>query len=110
MTAPVQIFERRNDETVRLLSEPASKKRQGTKSREVGYRQRSERYEDCMSASLSMVGATPARRDVHVGMQGNRGECNGHLAGMRMCINGRMGNDGRHRVATRRASQRQRIG
>jgi hypothetical protein len=35
-----------NSETLRTLSGPASKKRQGTKSREVGHRLGSERYGD----------------------------------------------------------------
>ena len=47
-----------DDETIGTLSWPASKKRQGTKSREVGHRLSSGRYEDCMSAPLSMVSAT----------------------------------------------------
>jgi len=34
-----------NNETLRTLSEPASKKRRGTKSREVGRRRSSECYE-----------------------------------------------------------------
>jgi hypothetical protein len=33
----VQVFGRRNEETVGRLREPASKKRQGTKSRGVGH-------------------------------------------------------------------------
>jgi hypothetical protein len=36
MTAFVQVFGRRNDETDRALKRPATKKRQGTKSRAVG--------------------------------------------------------------------------
>jgi hypothetical protein len=35
-----------DDETIGMLSWPASKKRQGTKSREVGHRLSSERYGD----------------------------------------------------------------
>jgi hypothetical protein len=53
-----------NDETLRTLSEPASKKRQGTKSREVGHRLSSECYADLMPAPLSMVSATRARGNV----------------------------------------------
>jgi len=37
MAACVQVFGRRDDETLHALGEPASKKRQGTKSREVGH-------------------------------------------------------------------------
>jgi len=47
-----------NDETLHTLNWPASKKRQGTKSREVGHRLSSERYGDLMPAPLSMVSAT----------------------------------------------------
>ena len=47
-----------DDETIGTLSWPASKKRQGTKSREVGHRLSSERYGDLMPAPLSMVSAT----------------------------------------------------
>src|SRR3982074_1235214 len=43
---------------------PASKKRQGTKSRRVGHRLSSRRYEDLMPAPLSMVSATRARGDM----------------------------------------------
>jgi hypothetical protein len=61
------------------------------RSREkCGTQQGSERYEDCMSAPLSMVGATPARGDVHVCMQGNRGECSGYLGDHAECINERL--------------------
>jgi hypothetical protein len=47
-----------------MLSEPASKKRQGTKSREVGQRLGSERYGDLMLGPSSVVGATLGRRDL----------------------------------------------
>ena len=50
---------------------------------------RSKRYGDCMSALLSMVGATAAPDDVYVCVQGSPGECNGHLGGHAECINGR---------------------
>jgi hypothetical protein len=43
-----------------MLSGPASKKRQGTKSREVGLWLGSERYGDLMPAPTSMVDATVA--------------------------------------------------
>jgi hypothetical protein len=46
MSPVVQVFGRRNDETFGGLSWPASKKRQGTKSREVGHRRGSGRYGD----------------------------------------------------------------
>ena len=53
-----------NDETLHTLNWPASKKRQGTKSREVGHRPSSGRYADLMSAPLLMVSATRVRGDV----------------------------------------------
>jgi len=87
MAAFVQVFGRRDDETDHALKRPATKKRQGTKSRAVGVG--SKRYGDCMSALLSMVGATAAPDDVYVCVQGNPGECNGHLGGHAECINGR---------------------
>lgn len=65
--------------TLRTLSPPASKKRQGTKSREVRYGLGSKRYGDLMSALSSMVGGTLARRHPHVCREGRPGECNGHL-------------------------------
>jgi len=36
MSVPVQVFGRRDDETDHALKRPASKKRQGTKSRQLG--------------------------------------------------------------------------
>jgi hypothetical protein len=42
----VQVFGRRNAETFPALGQPASEKRQGTKSRGVGHRLCSERYGD----------------------------------------------------------------
>ena len=62
----VQVFGRRNDEAFGGLSWPASKKRQGTKSREVGHWLGSERYGDLMLAPISMMGGTPARRHLDV--------------------------------------------
>ena len=53
-----------NNETLRTLSEPASKKRQGTKSREVGHWPGSERYGDLMSVPGSMIGVTLAGFDL----------------------------------------------
>jgi hypothetical protein len=56
MNANVQV--RRDCETIGALPRPATEKRQGTKSREVGYRLGSKRYEDCTSAPASMEGMT----------------------------------------------------
>jgi hypothetical protein len=50
MFGPVQVFGCVRDERRLTLRRPASKKRQGTKSREVGERQGSERYGDLMLA------------------------------------------------------------
>ena len=62
-----------NNEALRTLSRPASKKRQGTKSREVGHRLGSGRYGDLMSAPTLMVGATlpGSDRDVWTGEVGS---------------------------------------
>ena len=70
--------------------EPASKNAKARSREKCGTQQGSERYEDCMSAPLSMVGATPARGDVHARMQVSPGECNGHLGGHTEFINGRL--------------------
>src|SRR5258708_38352096 len=48
----VQVFGRRHEEAIHALRRPASEKRQCTKSREVGHRISSGRYEDLMQASL----------------------------------------------------------
>ena len=62
-----------NNETLGALSEHASKKRQGTKSREVGPRLGSERYGDLMSTPRLMAGATlpGSDRDVWTGEVGS---------------------------------------
>jgi hypothetical protein len=77
---------------LRTLNWLASKKRQGTKSREVWHPAGNESYEDRMSAPLSMVSAMRARGDVHLFIPGNRGECSGHLGGRVKCSNGRLVN------------------
>ena len=43
--APYKVLDAGNDKTLCRLNWPASKKRQGTKSREVGHRRSSECYE-----------------------------------------------------------------
>jgi hypothetical protein len=43
-----------------------------------------------MLAPISMMGGTPARRDVHVRMQVSPGECNGRLGGHTEFVNGRL--------------------
>ena len=73
MAACVQVLDAGNDETALALGRPASKKRQGTKSREVGHRLGSERYGDLMSAPTLTVGATlpGSDRDVLTGEVGS---------------------------------------
>jgi len=44
----VQVFGRRDDDAICALMRPATEKRQGTKSREVGQRRCSGRYGDLM--------------------------------------------------------------
>ncbi len=83
MTAIVQVFGRRDCETIRALLQPATEKRQGTKSREVGRRLGSKRYEDCMSAPASMEGVT--RGDVGVARGGHLG---GHTGGHQRAVGG----------------------
>jgi hypothetical protein len=77
-----------NNETLHTLSDPASKKRQGTKSRAVGQRLGSERYGDLMLAPTWMVRATRARRRMHVCTCWRSRECGGHFGGHAECING----------------------
>ena len=62
----VQVFGRRHEEAIHALRRPASEKRQGKKSREVGHWLGSERYGDLMLASISMMSGTPARQHLDV--------------------------------------------
>src|SRR6516162_6413827 len=71
-----------NDETVRALNWPASKKRQGTKSRAVGHWLAAS-YVDLMLAPISIVGRTAARRDLHVLSHARSGECDKHFGWFR---------------------------
>ena len=64
MSPIVLVFGRRQSRKTRALNWPASKKRQGTKPREVGPHLSSGRYADLMSAPLLMVSATRVRGDV----------------------------------------------
>jgi hypothetical protein len=68
-----------NDETLLALRRPASKKRQGTKSREVWRRLYRERYGDLIFAPAVMVGAMPAPGDLHGCSQGSLEAGNGYL-------------------------------
>ena len=58
-TALVQVFGCRHAETIPTLGQPASEKRQGTKSREVGHWRCSGRYGDLMAAPGWRVDVTP---------------------------------------------------
>src|SRR5260370_81200 len=58
-TAHVQVFGRRHDEPFHALWRPASKKRQGTKSREVGHWRCNGRYGDLMAAPSLRVDVRP---------------------------------------------------
>jgi hypothetical protein len=63
-SANVQVFGRRHHEGRLLLWRPASKKRQGTKSREVWGRVGSQRYGDLIFASIMTVGGKLAPGDL----------------------------------------------
>jgi hypothetical protein len=71
------------------LGPAASKKRQGTKSREVWRRQCRERYGDLIFAPAVMVGAMPASGDLHGCAQGSLEAWDGHLGGRVDRIGGR---------------------
>src|SRR5881296_2376825 len=81
MTAFVQVFGRRDDETDHALKRPATKKRQGTKSRAVGQWLAASAMEIARRRPVSMLRASAAPAGVHDCMQGSPGECNGHLGG-----------------------------
>src|SRR5450756_375289 len=59
MSASVQVFGRRHDEPFRALWRPASKKREGTKSREVWHWRCCGRYGDLIAAPGWRVDVTP---------------------------------------------------
>src|SRR6266702_3819583 len=61
MSARVQVFGRRDDEAIHALMRPATEKRQGTKSREVGQRRCSGCYGD-YTVALQGVGARSRSR------------------------------------------------
>jgi hypothetical protein len=52
----VQVFRSPDCDTIRTLRRPATEKRQGTKSPELGHRLRSERYGDLILTPAVMVG------------------------------------------------------
>ena len=69
-SAVVQVFGRRQHERRLALRRPASKKRQGTKSREAWERLGGERYGDFRLAPSSLGGATLGRRCLDACTQG----------------------------------------
>jgi hypothetical protein len=81
----VQVFGRRHHEGRLLLRRPASKKRQGTKSREVWGRVGSQRYGDLLFASIMTVGVKLAPGDldrVRKGSWKRNGDLGGGVKGM----------------------------
>ena len=88
-SGPVQVFGRRDDERRLALRRPASKKRQGTKSREVWCRLGSERYGDLTFAPAMMVGAKLAPGDLDGCGGGTWKRAMGSLGGRVDRINGR---------------------
>ena len=78
-SAFVQVFGRRHDEPFHALWRPASKKRQGTKSREVGHRWGSGLYGDLMAAPSSAVDVTPTGRGRRICTQARLEAYNRHL-------------------------------
>jgi hypothetical protein len=72
------------------LGRSASKKRQGTKSREVWRRLCRERYGDLIFAPVVMVGAMPSPSDMHGYAQGNLEACSWYLGRRVDRIDGRL--------------------
>jgi hypothetical protein len=68
-----------NDERCLALRRLASKKRQGTKSREAGHWLSSEHYGDLIFAPALMGARCPASGDLHGRAQGSLETCNGYL-------------------------------
>ena len=68
-----------NDVTLHALMRPASEKRQGTKSREVGQRWCSERYGDLMLAPIWNCACNASTTSPACLQQVRSGECNSHF-------------------------------
>src|SRR5712671_8204603 len=85
----VQVFGRRHEEPFHALWRPASKKRQGTKSREVGHRWCSGRYGDLMAAPSSRVDVTLTGCGRQICTLARSQACNRHLGKHSEWINGR---------------------
>jgi hypothetical protein len=77
-----------NDEMLLARRRPASKKRQGTKSREVSHRLSNERYGNLVLTPAVMVGAILAQGDLE-GCARRLEESNGPLGSRVDGINGR---------------------
>jgi hypothetical protein len=78
-----------NDEMLLARRRPASKKRQGTKSREVRHRLSNERYGNLVLTPAVKVGAILAQGDLEGCAQGSLEERNRHLGSRVDGINGR---------------------
>jgi hypothetical protein len=74
-----QVFGRRDDVTLHALMRPASEKRQGAKSREVGQRRCSERYGDLMLAPIWNCARNASTTSPACVQQVRSGECNSHF-------------------------------
>ena len=70
---------RRHDVTLHALMRPASEKRQGTKSREVGQRRCSERYGDLMLAPIWNCARNASTTSPACLQRVRSGECNSHF-------------------------------
>jgi len=79
-----------NDETDRLLSRPASKKRQCTKSREVWHRVRSGRYGDLIRAPTLVVNVTQGGWDLRMDAEATPRAHDGDLSAGSECANGHL--------------------
>jgi hypothetical protein len=79
MSAFVQVFGRRHDDPFHALWRPASKKRLGTKSREVWNWRRSGRYGDLMVAPSRRVDVTPTGCGRRICTLARLEACNRHL-------------------------------
>src|ERR1700756_5982876 len=88
MSGGVQVFGCRDDETDRLLSWPASKKRQGTKSREVWQRQGSGRYGDLIRAPTLVVNVAQGGWDLRMDVETMPRAYDGDLSTGSECANG----------------------
>ena len=85
----VQVFGGRHDERFDALWRPASKKRQGTQSREVGHRSCNGRYGDLMAVPSSRVDVTPTGCGGRICTLARLEACNRHLSKCSERINGR---------------------